>query len=167
MAKLPKYRMQVVFDLRETAKEEAEAEYAERKAELAAEEQKLEGLKQELRDMIAAREEKKHEYAEKLRQGAFSIQQIQGNDRHIERMKSEEQAFEMTIFRQQEVCEEKQGEVDQAMEKMLEATQEFKALEKHKEKWLKQVKAEQMKKAEEEAEDISQAQYFKRMKEGR
>ncbi len=166
MAKTPKYRMQVVFELREQAKEAAEAEYAERKSELAAEEKKLEDLKQELRDMIDAREQKKLEYAEKLRQGEFSIQQIQGNDRHIERMKSEEQAFEMTIFRQQEVCEEKQGEVDQAMEKVLEATQEFKALEKHKEKWLKQVKAEQMKKEEEEAEDISQAQYFKRTRGG-
>ena len=164
MAKMPPYRMQVVFDLREKAKEEAEAEYADRKAELAAEERKLEALRQQLRDMIAAREQKKIEYAEKLRQGEFSIQQIQGNDRHIERMKSEEQAFEMTIFRQQEVCEEKQGEVDLAMEKVIEATQEYKALEKHKEKWLKQVKAEMMKKAEEEAEDISQAQYFKKMR---
>ena len=55
----------------------------------------------------------------------------------------------------------------QAMDDMLEATKSFKALEKHKEKWQKEVKREQMLKEEDALEDVAQAQYFAQLKQKR
>lgn len=165
MAKLPPYRMQALFEIREKAKEAAEEFYAEKKKAVALEQKKLDDMKQQLRDMAAFRENKKAEYVEKMRAGDLNIQQIQANDRHIEKLKQEEQAFLVEIQRQAERVNEAQKEADEAMEAMLQATQDFKALEKHKEKWLKQVKREQMLKEEDAAEDIAQAQYFKQLKE--
>jgi len=166
MPKMPPYRLQALFDMREKAKKDAEEAYARVQTELAAEEQKLEDLKVELKDMVKLREEKKEEYSRKMAQGELTVVQIQTNDRHIEKMKAAEKAFGMKLVRQKEAIDDKFLEVEEAKEKMLEATQEFKALEKHKEKWLEEVKKEMAKKEEEAVEDISQAQYFARMKEG-
>lgn len=167
MAKLPPYRMQVLFELREKAKDEAEEFYADKKKALLEQQKKLDDMKQTLRDMAAFREGKKQEYAEKMRSGELNIQQIQGNDRHIEKLKQEEQAYQVEIQRQAERVNDAQGEVDDAMEAMLKATQDFKALEKHKEKWAKGIKREITLKEEDAADEIAQAQYFQRMAEDR
>lgn len=163
MAKLPPYRMQTLFEIREKEKEAAEEVYAEKKKAVALEQKRLDDMKQQLKDMVAFRENKKAEYVEQMRSGDLNIQKIQANDRHIEKLKQEEQAFLVEIQRQVERVDEAQKIADEAMEAMLKATQDFKALEKHKEKWLKQVKRELMLKEEDAAEDIAQAQYFQRM----
>ena len=167
MAKRPVYRLQTLYDMREKEKDKAEEAYAEAKRKVAVEQKKLDDMKAHLQDMIQARQNRRIEYAEKMRTGELTIAQITGNDRHIERMKNEESAYEVEISRQAEAVKEKEGEAEIAKEEMIKATQEFKALEKHKEKWLKQVKRELMLKEEEEVEDIAQAQYFARMLENR
>jgi flagellar export protein FliJ len=167
MARQPPYRLQALYDLREKAKEEAEEHYAEKRRAVAEQEKILDDMKQQLRDMAAAREARKHEYAEKMRSGELNVNQINANDRHIEKLKQEEQAFQVEIQRQGERVREAEAEAEEAMQAMLAATQELKALEKHKEKWLKQVKREQMLKEEDAADDIAQAQYFQRMREDR
>lgn len=167
MAKPAAYRLQVLFDLREKAKTEAEEHYAEKKKAVALEQKKLDDMKQQLRDMVGFREQKKLEYNEKMRDGALNIHAIQANDRHIDKLKQEEQAFQMDIMRQGERLNEAQAEADEAMEAMLKATQEYKALEKHKEKWAKQVKREIALKEEDAADEIAQAQYFQKVRESR
>lgn len=163
MPKLPPYRLQALFDIREKEKEQAEEFYAEKKRAVMEQERIRDEMKQKLRDMVAHREARKAEYAEKMRAGELNITQIQGNDRHIERLKQQEQAYQVEIQRQQERVAEAQAEADEAMQAMLKANQEFKALEKHKEKWLKQVQREIALKEEDALEDIAQAQYFKRL----
>jgi len=163
MAKKPAYRLQALFDIREKAKEAAEDFYAEKQKELAAEVKKHEAMKQKLRDMVQAREDKKREYTEKLRKGELNVTQIQGNDRHLDRMKQEEAAYQVEIARQGEQVKAKEAEVEDAKQAMLKANQDFKALEKHKEKWEKGVKREAMLKEEDAVEDIAQAQYFARL----
>lgn len=163
MPKQPDYRLQVLFNIREQEKEQAEEVYAEKKRAVVEQERIRDEMKQKLRDMVAMREAKRLEYAEKMRSGELKITQIQANDRHIERLKHQEQAYQVEISRQEERVQEAQAVADEAMQDMLKATQEFKALEKHKEKWLKQVKREQALKEEDALEDIAQAQYFKRL----
>jgi len=167
MAKLPPYRLQALYDMREKEKEKAEEAYAEAKRAVILEVKKQDQMKANLQDMIRARQDRRMEYAEKMRTGELTIAQITANDRHIERMKNEEAAYEVEIARQGERVKEKEEEAEKAKEEMLKATQDFKALEKHKEKWLKGVKREQMLKEEDAAEDIAQAQYFARMLEER
>lgn len=163
MAKLPAYRLQALFDIREKEKDKAEEFYAEKKRAVAEQQKVLDGMKQKLRDMVAFREDKKREYVEKMRSGELNVTQIQANDRHIDRLKHEEQAYQVEISRQGERVKEAEAEAEDAMQAMLKATQDFKALEKHKEKWLKQVKRELALKEEDQLEDIAQAQYFQRL----
>jgi flagellar biosynthesis chaperone FliJ len=167
MAKKPAYRLQALFDIREKAKGEAEDFYAGKQKELVVEVKKHEAMKEKLREMIQAREDKKRDYTEKLRKGELNITQIQGNDRHLDRMKQEEAAYQVDIARQAEQVKHKEAEVADAKELMLKANQDFKALEKHKEKWEKAVKREAMLKEEDAVEDIAQAQYFARLQDRR
>lgn len=167
MPKLPAYRLQALFDIREKEKDQAEEAYAEKKRGVAEQEKIRDEMKQNLRDMVALREAKKQEYNEKMREGALNVTQIQANDRHIERLKHEEQAYQVEISRQEDRVREAEAEAEEAMQAMLKANQEFKALEKHKEKWLKQVKREMALKEEDALEDIAQAQYFARLLEER
>jgi hypothetical protein len=163
MAKTPAYRLQVLFEMREKKKKQAEEEYAEKKKKVIAEQQKLDEMRQTLKDMVQARHEKKAEYAERTRRGEYTVSQIQANDRHIERLKQKEAAYQVEIDRQQERVQEAERIAQEAMDALVKATQDFKALEKHKEKWIKQVKKEQMMKEELAVEDIAQAQYFQKL----
>lgn len=163
MAKGPAYRLQVLFEMREKAKLEAEELYAEKKKLVVVEQKKLDDMKQTLKDMIQKRADRKAEYAERTRRGEYTVSQIQGNDRHIDKMKQQEAAYQVEIDRQQERVVEAERVAEEAMALVVKATQDYKALEKHKEKWAKQVKRELMMKEEEAVEDIAQAQYFKKL----
>ena len=163
MAKGPAYRLQVLFEMREKAKLEAEELYAEKKKLVIVEQKKLEEMKQTLKDMVQRRQDRKADYAERTRRGEYTIAQIQGNDRHIEKMKQQEAAYQVEIDRQQERLIEAERVAEEAMALVVKATQDFKALEKHKEKWQKAVKRELAMKEEEQVEDIAQAQYFKKL----
>ena len=163
MAKGPAYRLQVLFEMREKAKAEAEELYAEKKKLVVIELQKMDEMREHLKGMVQKRQDKKAEYAERTRQGEYTINQIQANDRHIEKMKQQEAAYQVEIDRQQERIEEAERVAAEAMDLVVKATQDFKALEKHKEKWQKQVKREAMLKEEDAVEDIAQAQYFKKL----
>lgn len=167
MAKKPDYRLQALFEIREKEKERAEQEYVEKQAAVVQEQKKLEDMKEHLRQMVRDREEKKLEYAEKMRSGTLNIHQITANDRHIEKMKQAEAAYQVDIQRQMEAVRDAEEIAEEAKEGMVKANQEFKALEKHKEKWLKQVKRELALKEEDAVEDIAQAQYFARLTEKR
>jgi len=163
MAKGPAYRLQVLFEMREKSKLEAEELYAEKKKLVVIEQKKLEEMKQTLKDMVQRRQDRKADYAERTRRGEYTIAQIQGNDRHIEKMKQQEAAYQVEIDRQQERLIEAERVAEEAMALVVKATQDFKALEKHKEKWQKAVKRELAMKEEEQVEDIAQAQYFKKL----
>lgn len=163
MARTPAYRLQVVFEMREKKKKDAEEIYAEKKKIVIVEQKKLDEMREKLKEMVQLRQDKRAEYAERTRRGEYTIQQIQGNDRHIERLKQNEAAFQVEIDRQGERVAEAERVAQEAMQDVIRATQDFKALEKHKEKWLQQIKREQMIKEEMAAEDIAQAQYFQKL----
>jgi YscO-like protein len=163
MARTPAYRLQVVFEMREKKKKETEEIYAEKKKLVIIEQKKLDEMKEKLKEMVQLRHDRKAEYAERTRRGEYTIQQIQGNDRHVERLKQQEAAFQVEIDRQGERLAEAERVAQDAMQDVVKATQDFKALEKHKEKWLKQIKREQMLKEEMASEDIAQAQYFQKL----
>lgn len=164
MAKKPQYRLQTLFDIREKEKKAAEDEYGRQKRRVIEAQQVLDDMKAKHTQMIEHREAKKTEYAEKIREGGMKINEITGNDRHIARLKEEEVAYLGEIDKQVEVVKSAERVAQEAMDTMLEATKAFKALEKHKEKWQKEVKRELMLKEEDALDDVAQAQYFAQLK---
>jgi hypothetical protein len=163
MAKGPAYRLQVLFEMREKKKKEAEELYAEKKKLVAIEQKKLDDMRTKLKEMVQHRIDKKAEYADRTRKGEYTVNQIQQNDRHIERLKQQEAAYQVEIDRQQERVQEAERIAQEQMDVVVKCTQDFKALEKHKEKWAKQVKKEMLMKEEMASEDIAQAQYFQKL----
>lgn len=160
MAKMPAYRLQALFDIRERAKKAAEDAYAKEQKKLIVEKNQLKKMENTLEEMKQLREQKKAEYAEAMNSSTLTIEKIQINNRHIDLLVQKEKDFVIEIDKQKEVVVAAQKLVDEALQKMLDATQEYKALEKHRDKWLKETKNEMEKKEEDAIGDITQAQYF-------
>ena len=156
MAKKPQYRLKTLLGLREKLKTEAERVLGERLAALKQEEQRLAEMQEELERMIARREAKQREYAEKQMRGEMRAQAMVSGNAYIERLKEQEAAQQEAIKGQQQVVTQREEDVKDAREKLTVATQELKALEKHREKWEKQVKREQQLKEEEALDELAQ-----------
>ena len=161
MVKLPKYDLQTLFEIRERAKKAAEDAFAEQQKAVAKEQTKLDEMKAELAAKVEYREKKRLEYLEKAARGEMNVHNITQSQRHIERLKEEEAAYEVEIDKQRERLKEAEKVLEKRREEMVEANREFKALEKHKEKWLKKKRREIEAKEEDAAEDIAQAQFIK------
>ena len=128
------------------------------------EEERLEEMRAELRRMIASREAKSRDYAEKQMRGEMSAQAMIGAQAYIERMKELEEGQERAIEGQERVVENKKDDVENARALLVEANQELKALEKHKEKWAEKVKKERQAKEEAELDELAQTMYLGRNK---
>ena len=165
MAKQPDYRLQTLLGLREKAKSEAERHLGDCLRILKEEEERLEQMRAELRRMIASREAKSRDYAEKQMRGEMSAQAMIGAQAYIERMKELEEGQERAIEGQERVVENKNDDVNNARGLLVEANQELKALEKHKEKWAEKVKKEQRAKEEADLDELAQTMYLGRSKE--
>jgi len=165
VAKLPDYRLQVVLEMRERAKEAAERFLGECMAALKAEQERLKELERELERMVAKREAKKREYAEKAMRGEMSAQSAVSANLYIERLKEQEQMQQNAIEGQKNVVAEKEEEVSAAREDLVKATQELKALEKHREKWVDEIKKERAAKEADMQDEVAQTVFLGRTRE--
>lgn len=150
------YRLQALLDIRERTKKEKEEALAEAKKRLILEQQKLEELRKQLQDMRDMRVSKQEELMAKTQAGEMGIDGYLKAERYLKRMDREIIEFEETQIRAQEkriVFAEQ--EVQWANEEMLQAMQDFKALEKHKENWAAEIKAERQAKEELQMEEIA------------
>lgn len=153
------YPLQTLFDIRERAKKNSEEAYAKEKQKLNEAEKKLREMQQQLESMKAFRMQKRVEYFQTMNFHSLKIEKIKTNQRHLESLLAKEEAFLLEIKVQEEVVEEAKERVKKALAVMMKATEEFKILEKHKEKWALKQKKELEKKEESEVDDITQARY--------
>ncbi len=161
MAKQPEYRLQVLLEMRQRKKEEAEkglgAALAAHKAEL----DKQQQMEAELARMVQKREQRKREYSEKAMRGAMSARDVAGAQTYLERLEEQEDVQKGAIEAQKGVVAERQREVDAARAALVKATQELKALEKHKEKFVDDWKKEVQAKEEEVMDELAQQIFLK------
>ena len=155
MAK-PTYRLQTLLQMRERAEEEAKNIFAQAMAALRAEEDLLKELEEELERMIEDRKRRRQEYADKLASGEMKISDQSSTYRFIERMKELEQDQQGRIDAQRETVREAEKVLKRAQDALVQASQELKALEKHKEKWAEEVKRERQLKEENMMDEIGQ-----------
>ncbi|MCC6810396.1 MAG: hypothetical protein IT381_23395 [Deltaproteobacteria bacterium] len=165
MAKLPDYPLKTLKEIKERKKEEAEKAWSEAKKAREAEELKLKEMEEELRRMIERRELKRREYADKQMRGEHNAQLAMSANTFIERLKEEEELQKERIEQQKVVIEEKKEAEKAAMDAMVQATQDVKALEKHYEKWIAEVKREMQLKEEDQLDDLAQT-IFERNRSG-
>jgi flagellar export protein FliJ len=139
---LPKYRLQLILDKRQKAKEDAEKYLAEAQ-KLLEDEKKLEKQKElEVEQAKQHKEDSKKELNKKMLEGQMDVAKVQNHKNFLKSLDFEiEKAKERLVAQQQKV---KQAEIflEQKRLELIEATTEFQAMEKHKEKWLEKVKKE-------------------------
>lgn len=166
MAKLPEYPLKTLTEIKERKKKEAEDHWVECKKAREKEEIKLKEMEEELRRMIERRELKRREYADKAMRGEHNGQLAQSAQVFIERLKDEEALQRDRIENQKTTVEEKKTVEKEAMDAMIQATQDVKALEKHKEKWAEGIKRELQIKEEEALDDLAQSIFERQRKDG-
>ena len=159
MAKLDKYGLQTLLDIRKREKDAADSRFAQAQKVLAGEKRRKEEMEKELEKMILRREEKRREYSEKQMRGEMSTQAVIAANLFIDRLKEEELAQQEVIQRQERVIQEKERLVDRARQEAVVAHRDLKALDRHKEKWEKEKKRELQAKEEEAMDDLVQSMY--------
>jgi flagellar export protein FliJ len=153
---VPAYRLQALYDIKERAEEAAKDRFAKAQLALREQERLLQEYKDELERMIEDRKRRREDYSQKLASGEMKITDQSGAQRYIERLKEKEKEQEFKIEAQRENVRNAEKDVKRAQDALIVATQDLKALQKHKEKWLEAVKKERQQKEEDNLDEIGQ-----------
>ncbi len=164
---MPKYRLQTLLEIRERAKDEAEDAFSRAMQNLADEEKRLKHEQDTLQQMIEDRHRRREDYANKLASGEMKITDQAAAYRYIDRLKEKEVEQQSVIDGQQEQVREAEKLVKQAQDVLIAATQDLKALEKHKEKWAEQIKRERQAREEDQLDEIGQTIFQQNLKRNR
>ncbi len=156
----PKYRLQTLLEMRERAEEEAKENLAKTKKKLQDEIDELGKRQQKLEQMIQDRLRRREDYSRQLASGQIKVSQQGMASRFIDRLKANEEDQNLRIDDQKKTIKAAEKNVTLAQEKLLKATQELKALQKHKEKWEEMVKKQINGKLEDLQDEIGQMLYM-------
>ncbi len=159
---MPKYRLQALLEIRERAEKEAKDAFAAAMNQLREEEQLLKDFEDELQRMIEDRHRRREEYAQKLASGEMKITDQSNAYRYIDRLKEKETEQQGKIDGQRENVREAEKALKRAQDLLIQASQDLKALEKHRENWLKKLKKERQLKEEDNMDEIAQVMYQQR-----
>lgn len=154
-----KYRLQTLLEIRERAEEDAKQVFAQAMAQLNQEKQTLKDMQDELERMIADRHRRREEYAQKLASGEMKVTDQAAAYRYIDRLKEKEAEQKGRIDGQRENVREAEKQLKRAQDALIVATQDLKALEKHKENWQTQVKKERAAREADMLDEIAQTIY--------
>jgi flagellar export protein FliJ len=153
------YRLQTLLGIRERAEEAAKEAFAQAMNALNRERQTLKELEDELERMIEDRKRRREEYSQKLASGEMKITDQSNAYRFIERLKEREAEQQAKIDAQKESVREAEKLLKRAQDALIVATQDLKALQKHKEKWQEEVKRERAMREEDNLDEIAQTIY--------
>ncbi|HLM44796.1 MAG TPA: flagellar assembly protein FliH [Myxococcaceae bacterium] len=161
---MPPYRLQVLLEMRERAKEEAENAFSDAVKALEKEKAELKRLEEELARRKAERKQKVKEYLDQVMAKGAGIKGLTMMNRYEERLKDEEAQVALEIERQKEAIKVAERLVEQRRREMAEAAKELKAIEKHKETFQKQIRAERQAREELNQEEIGNTLFLMRQR---
>lgn len=156
---MAKYRLQALLGIRERAESAAKQVFSDAQAILREQEELLKSYEQELENMIADRLRRREEYSQKLASGEMKISDQSSAYRYIDRLKEKETDQKYKIEGQKESVRQAEMEVKRAQDALIIASQELKALLKHKEKWAAEIKKKRDQREDDEMDEIGQTIY--------
>jgi hypothetical protein len=159
---MPPYRLQALLDIRTKAEEEAKEAFSAAVKALEKEKKQLVSMQEQLERLKVERKLKVQAFLDEMTKKGGGINGFQQMGRFEQRLKDEEAQFALDVERQKEVVVQAEKLVEQRRAEMAEAAKEKKAIEKNKEAWLKQVRAERMAKEELNQEEIGNALHLQR-----
>lgn len=159
---MPPYRLQALLDIRTKAEDAAKEAFSAAVKDAEKQKKQLATMQQQLERMKVERKAKVQAFLEEMTKKGGGINGFQQMGRFEQRLKDEEAQFALDVERQKEVVVQADKLVEQRRAEMAEAAKEKKAIEKNKEAFLKQVRAERMAKEELNQEEIGNALHLQR-----
>jgi flagellar export protein FliJ len=147
---LPKYRLQPVLDKRQKIKEDAEKALGAAQKKLDEEKKKEEECIQLVNQAKQRKEEAKAEMSRKMLEEKLDVE-IKNAEEKLDEQRTRVKAAEQVVV--------------QRRNELVEATKEYQAIEKHKEKWATSIKKEMEEAEQKEAEEIGNVLFLQRKKE--
>lgn len=160
------YRLETVLELRRRAEDEAKHAFADAQKALAAAQQELQRMEKDLERRQRERKAMVDAYLQELMAKGMGVKAVQEMGRYERRLRDEEEELARQIEAQKRVVEQCRAEVERKRMALAEAAKEVKAIEKHKEKFLAQVRAEREMREDLASEEIANAQFLARQRKG-
>jgi flagellar export protein FliJ len=161
---MPPYRLQALLEIRTKAEDEAKDAFSAAIKESEKEKKQLASMIAKLEKMKVERKAKVQAFLQEMTAKGGGISGFQQMGRFEQRLKDEEAQFALEVERQKEVVIQAEKLVEQRRAEMAEAAKEKKAIEKNKEAWAKQVRAERMAKEEMNQEEIGNVLHLQRQR---
>lgn len=158
------YRLQTLLELRQRAEEEAKQAFSQAMQELAREKAEQKRLEEDLERRKRERKAKVAAYLEEVMAKGAGANGLAMMNRFEQRLKDEEAQVALEIERQKEVVRAAEAKVEEKRQEMAHAAMELKAIEKHKDRWRKDVKAQREMREEQLQEEIGNALFLARQK---
>lgn len=159
---MPPYRMQTLLEIRERAEEDAKQAFSAAVQALHKEQQELKRLAEDLERRKKERAQRVEEYLQNILKKGTGVAGMNGMYRFEARLKDEEAQVALDIERQKLAVKTAERLVEQRRQEMAEAAKELKAIQKHKEKWAKEVKREREIREDLAGEEIGNALFLAR-----
>lgn len=157
-----KYRLQIVLDKRQKAKENAEKLLGEAQKALEGERKKEADCVQAVADAKQRKEDARNELNQKILEGQLSIDKIRMGKDHLKSLDFEIKKAEQKLEEQRLKVKEAELFVEQRRSELIEKTKDFQAIEKHKEKWAENLKKELDNAEQNEQEEIGNVLFLAR-----
>ncbi len=164
---MPPYRLEALLDIRTKAEDAAKDAFSAAVKDAEAQKRQLAQMVQQLERLKVERKAKVQAFLDEMTAKGGGINGFQQMGRFEQRLKDEEAQFSLEVERQKEVVVQADKLVEQRRAEMAEAAKEKKAIEKNKETFLKQVKAERMAKEELNQEEIGNTLHLQRTRAAR
>ncbi len=164
---MPPYRLQTLLEIRERAEEAAKQAFSEAVQELAKERAEQKRLEEDLERRKRERKAKVLAHMQEVMAKGGGVGGLALMNRYEERLKDEEAQVALEIDRQKEKVKVAEKKMEQKRLEMAEAAKELKAIEKHREKWQKQVKYDRDVREESAQEEIGSALFLARSRKER
>lgn len=161
---MPPYRLQTLLEIREREEEAAKQAFSAAMQEAARERKVQAQMEQDLETRKVERKAKVQAHMKEVMSKGAGISALATMNTYENRLKDEEAQLALEIERQKDVVREADRVVEKRRFEMAEAAKELKAIEKHKDKWAQQVRAERQAREELSQEEIGNALHLARMR---
>ena len=158
----PKYRLQIVLEKRQKAKEDAEKALGDARKALEAEKEKEAQCVQAVEAAKQRKENAKLELNQKMLEGQLSIEKIRMGKDHLKSLDFEIKKAEQKLDEQRAKVKQAELFLEQRRSELIEKTKDFQAIEKHKEKWAENLKKEMESAEQNEQEEIGNVLFLAR-----
>lgn len=158
------YRLQALLDIRTRAEDEAKEAFSAAVKACEVEKQKLATMEKDLARKKVERKAKVAAFLEEMTAKGGGVTAFQQMGRFENRLKDEEVQLALEIDQQRDAVEQAEKVVEQRRADMATAAMEKKAIEKHKEGWVAEVKKERQQREDLNQEEIGNTLHLQRVR---